>query len=106
MAVAPRPRAHRFTGATGAGSRGSRGRQSVAVPGGAAWLPPTHVGGYGVGSGCGKAGLRIDTRAGASDSPPSHFMAEPKENVLMEKIVSLCKPISKMIFLFYYPIAC
>jgi glycyl-tRNA synthetase len=63
----------------------------VAVPGGAAWLPPTHVGGYGVGSGRGKAGLRIDTRAGASDSPPSHFMAEPKENVLMEKIVSLCK---------------
>ena len=43
-------RAHRFTVATGAGSRGSRGRQSVAVPGGAAWLTPTHVGGYGVGS--------------------------------------------------------
>jgi hypothetical protein len=29
-------RAHRFAVATGAGSRGSRGRQSVAVPGGAA----------------------------------------------------------------------
>jgi hypothetical protein len=40
-------RAHRFSAATGAGSRGSCGRQSVAVPGGAAGLPPTHVGGYG-----------------------------------------------------------